>query len=52
VARSFEEVRPAVAQSLRQQAFATALRQYLQLLAGEARLEGVALAEAETPLVQ
>jgi peptidyl-prolyl cis-trans isomerase C len=50
--RSFEEVRPAVAQSLRQQAFATALRQYLQLLAGEARLEGVALAEADTPLVQ
>jgi peptidyl-prolyl cis-trans isomerase C len=50
--RSFEEVRPAVAQSLRQQAFATALRQYLQLLAGEARLEGVALAEAATPLVQ
>lgn len=49
---AFEQVRPAVAQSLRQQAFATALRQYLQLLAGQARLEGVALAQADTPLVQ
>jgi len=52
VAPPFEQVRPAVAQSLRQQAYATALRQYLQLLAGEARLEGVALAQSGTPLVQ
>jgi peptidyl-prolyl cis-trans isomerase C len=49
---AYEEVRAAVAQSLRQQAFATALRQYLQLLAGEARVEGVALAQSDTPLVQ
>jgi peptidyl-prolyl cis-trans isomerase C len=41
-----------VAQSLRQQAFATALRRYLQVLAGEARLQGVTLDQAETPLVQ
>jgi peptidyl-prolyl cis-trans isomerase C len=52
VARSFEEVRPAVAQSLRQQAFATALRQYLQLLAGQARVDGVALEQAGSPLVR
>ena len=49
---AFEDVRAAVAQSLRQRTFATALRQYLQLLAGEARVEGVALAQAGTPLVQ
>lgn len=48
----FEAVRAAVAQELRQQAFATALRQYLQLLAGQARLEGVSLEAADTPLVQ
>jgi peptidyl-prolyl cis-trans isomerase C len=52
VAPAFEEVRAAVAQSLRQQAFATALRQYLQLLAGQARVDGVALDQADTPLVQ
>jgi len=51
-APTFEAVRSAVAQSLRQQAFATALRQYLQLLAGQARLEGVDLDAAATPLVQ
>jgi peptidyl-prolyl cis-trans isomerase C len=49
---SFEAVRSAVAQSLRQQAFTTALRQYLQLLAGQARVEGVELDAAATPLVQ
>jgi peptidyl-prolyl cis-trans isomerase C len=48
----FEQVRAAVAQSLRQRAFAAALRQYLQLLAGEARLSGVVLEQAGTPLVQ
>ncbi len=49
---AFEAVRSAVAQSLRQQAFATALRQYLQLLAGQARIDGVELDAAATPLVQ
>ena len=36
VSRSFEAVRGAVTMSLRQQAYVTALRQYLQLLAGAA----------------
>lgn len=48
----YEAVRGAVAQSLRQQAFATALRQYLALLAGQADLHGVDLAQSATPLVQ
>jgi peptidyl-prolyl cis-trans isomerase C len=38
--------------ALRQQAFVTALRQYLRLLAGEAVVEGVELDAADTPLVQ
>ena len=49
---AFESVHAAVAQALRQQAFATALRQYLQLLAGQARVEGVELDAAASPLVQ
>ena len=38
--------------TLERQAYATALRQYLQLLAGRARIEGVDLDAASTPLVQ
>jgi peptidyl-prolyl cis-trans isomerase C len=49
---AYETVRSAVAQALRQQAFATALRQYLQLLAAEATVQGVDLDAATTPLVQ
>ena len=49
---TFEAVRSAVAQAMHQQSFATALRQYLQLLAGQARLDGVDLDAATTPLVQ
>lgn len=49
---AFEAVRSAVAQSLRQQAFATALRQYLQLLAGQARVVGIELDATTSPLVQ
>ena len=49
---AFEAVQSAVAQLLRQQSFATALRQYLQLLAGEARVDGVDLDAATSPLVQ
>ncbi len=52
VAPAFEAVRSAVANSLRQQGFVTALRQYLQLLAGAAVIEGVDLHSADTPLVQ
>ncbi len=48
----YEQVRAAVLQQLRQQSFATALSQYLRLLAGRARVVGVDLDAAETPLVQ
>jgi len=51
-AQPFASVRSAVATALRQQAYVTALRQYLRLLAGEAMLEGVELDAAATPLVQ
>jgi peptidyl-prolyl cis-trans isomerase C len=49
---SFEQVRQAIALTLRQQAWVNALRQYLQLLAGAAVVEGVALDAADSPLVQ
>jgi peptidyl-prolyl cis-trans isomerase C len=48
----FGAVRGAVALALRQQSFVSALRQYLQLLAGAADVEGVALDASDTPLVQ
>lgn len=48
----YEAVTQAVRASLRQHSWTTALRQYLQLLAGQARLEGVSLDAADTPLVQ
>jgi peptidyl-prolyl cis-trans isomerase C len=51
-AQPFESVRGALATALRQQAYVTALRQYLRLLAGEAIVEGVDLEAADTPLVQ
>lgn len=51
-AQGFESVRGAVATSLRQQAYVTALRQYLRLLAGQAAVKGVELDAAATPLVQ
>jgi peptidyl-prolyl cis-trans isomerase C len=50
--RPFEAVREAVRQGLEQQTWATALRQYLLILAGQARLAGVPLEASETPLVQ
>ena len=49
---SFEEVRQAIALTLRQQAWVNALRQYLQLLAGAAVVDGVTLDAADSPLVQ
>ncbi len=52
VAQSFDTVRGAVAMSLRQLSYVTALRQYLRLLAGEASIEGIDLDAADTPLVQ
>jgi peptidyl-prolyl cis-trans isomerase C len=48
----YEAVRGAVALALRQQSFATALRQFLQLLAGRATIVGVDLDAAATPLLQ
>jgi len=52
VVPAFETVKSAVEQALRQQAFATALRQYLQLLAGQSDVQGIDLAASATPLVQ
>jgi peptidyl-prolyl cis-trans isomerase C len=52
VAQPFEAVHGAVRMALRQQAWVTALRQCLQLLAGQAEVEGVDLDAADTPLVQ
>ena len=50
--QAYETVQGAVAMALRQQAWVTALRQCLQLLAGSARVEGVELDAVDTPLVQ
>ena len=52
VTHSFESVHGALVNSLRQQAFVTALKQYLSLLAGQAVVEGVEFDAANTPLVQ
>ena len=52
LAPAFEVVKSAVEQALRQQTFTTALRQYLQLLAGQAQVEGVDLEASASPLVQ
>ena len=52
VAQPFEAVRGAVAMALGQQTFVAALRQYLQVLAGGAVVEGVDLEAASSPLVQ
>lgn len=48
----FEEVQAAVRNALQQQSWTLALRQYLQVLASEARLEGVPLEGSDSPLVQ
>ena len=50
--RPFEAVSGAVAMSLKQTTYVTALRQYLQLLAGQAVIKGVDLEASSTPLVQ
>lgn len=52
VAQPFEAVQGAVRMALKQQSFATALRQYLHVLAGAAEVVGVDLEGADTPLVQ
>lgn len=48
----FEDVHQAIVLRLRQQTWSNALRQYLQVLAGKAQLEGIELDGADTPLVQ
>jgi peptidyl-prolyl cis-trans isomerase C len=48
----FSAVHSAIAQTLRQQGYITAMRQYLNLLAGAASLAGVELDSADSPLVQ
>jgi peptidyl-prolyl cis-trans isomerase C len=52
IEQPFEAVRGAVAMSLRQTTYVTALRQFLSVLAGDAVIEGVDIEAAETPLVQ
>ena len=52
VAQPFEAVHSAVRMALQQQAYVTALRQCLQVLAGNAEVEGVNLDAADSPLVQ
>lgn len=52
VVPAYEVVRASVSAALQRQAFATALRQYLQRLAGAAQLQGVALDVSDSPLQQ
>ncbi len=52
IAKSFEAVHGALQMALRQKAYVTALRQYLQILAGAADVRGVVLDSADSPLVQ
>jgi peptidyl-prolyl cis-trans isomerase C len=49
---SFDQVRPCIAMELAQRSRATALHQYIRLLAGQASVQGVDLEAAPTPLVQ
>lgn len=48
----FEHVRERIALYLEDRAWATAVRQYMSILAGRARIEGVVLNAATSPLVQ
>jgi peptidyl-prolyl cis-trans isomerase C len=50
--QAFEQVREAVAQTLRQQAFATAVRQACTLLAAQHGVEGADIDAATSPLLQ
>ena len=51
-AQSFESVSGAVAMAMRQQSYITALRQYLNLLASDADIQGVEIEAADSFLVQ
>ena len=48
----FEQLRDQIAQRLAHQSRATALRQYMRLLVGQARVEGIELEGTVSPLVQ
>lgn len=48
----FDEVKDRIAQQLAMQVRATALRHYMLVLAGRAKVEGLELGGADTPLVQ
>jgi peptidyl-prolyl cis-trans isomerase C len=48
----FEQVRNQITMRLRLQSRSTAMRQYMQLLVGQARVEGLELEGSDTPLVQ
>ena len=48
----FEELHAQITQRLTHQSRATALRQYMRLLVGQARVEGIELEGADSPLVQ
>jgi peptidyl-prolyl cis-trans isomerase C len=49
---AYDEVADSIRQRLRHQARATALRQYMRLLVGQAKVEGIELDGADSPLVQ
>lgn len=49
---SYEEVADRIHLRLQHQSRATALRQYMRLLVGQAQVEGIALEAADSPLVQ
>ena len=49
---AFDDVRGAVVMAMRQKTYVTALRQYLNQLAGQAEIVGVDIDAADTPLVQ
>lgn len=49
---TYDEVLPGIRQRLQHQSRATALRQYMRLLVGQARVEGIELEGADSPLVQ
>ena len=48
----YEDVAQSIRQRLQHQSRATALRQYMRLLVGQAHLEGIELEGADSPLVQ
>ncbi|RFA28994.1 hypothetical protein CAI21_11110 [Alkalilimnicola ehrlichii] len=49
---TFEQARPLIADYLRESVYRRGLMQYVQVLAGRARIEGIEIEGAESPLVQ